>query len=92
MESDELLVFRKFTAYHYGPELNKFMTAAIDKLQTLFPEKNITRYDDTTLGIETDYLYSDTGIDIYDLGMLDECVPALRRVRDDYIVTFRIQE
>ena len=64
--------------------------AALDKLHTLFPEKRVTTYDNCTIGIETDSLYSDTGLDIYELGVVDGEVYAMRNTRDGEVITFRI--
>lgn len=87
---DELLTFRKFN-YEADPEfLRLCREAAIEKLQTLFPGKRITTYDDVTLGIETDSLYSDTGIDTYELGLVDYELPAMRCTANDNVTTFRI--
>ena len=62
---------------------------AVDKLQTLYPGKRITVYDNITLGVETDSLYSDTGVDVYELGLVDGELLAMRCVRTDEVVTFR---
>ena len=91
MSNDDFLVFRNFKADSVPKNIEKYYDAAIEKLQTIFPEKDIIKYGYTTLGIKTDYPYSETGIDIYDLGLLDNNIPAIRRVRDDYVITFRIQ-
>lgn len=88
---DDLLVFRKFSLDEEAAFLDTCREAAIEKLQTLFPGKRITTYDATTLGIETDSLYSETGIDIYDLGLVDEELPAMRNTSNDNVTTFRIQ-
>lgn len=87
---DDLLVFRKFHLDEAPDFLDACREAAIEKLQTLFPGKRITTYDATTLGIETDSLYSDTGIDIYDLGLVDDELPAMRCAANDNVTTFRV--
>lgn len=87
---DDLLVFRKFRLDEAPAFLDACREAAIDKLQTLFPGKRITIYDPTTLGIETDSLYSDTGIDTYDLGLVDDELPAMRCAANDNVTTFRV--
>lgn len=89
MPDSDLLVFRKFHLDELSPVTDRLMEAAVDKLQTLYPGKRITRYDAVTLGIETDSLYSDTGIDTYVLGMVDGEIPALCNVRDGNVLTFR---
>ena len=70
--------------------LDQCREAAIEKLQTLFPGKRIVRYDELTLGIETDSLYSETGVDIYELGLVDYEIPAFRNTRNDEVTTFRV--
>lgn len=87
---DDLFVFRKFRLDETPDFLDACRTAAIEKLQTLFPGKRITTYDATTLGIETDSLYSETGIDTYELGLVDEELPAMRNASNDNVTTFRI--
>ena len=69
--------------------LAMFMAMSV-KAQTLFPGKTITNYDPLTLGIETDSYYSETGTDIYELGMVDGEIPAVRNRRDGNVITFRI--
>ena len=87
---DDLLVFQKFRLDEDPAFLDVCREAAVEKLQTLYPGKRITTYDATTLGIETDSLYSDTGIDIYDLGLVDEELPAMRNTANDNVTTFRV--
>lgn len=87
---DDLLVFQKFRLDEDPVFLDACREAAVEKLQTLYPGKRITTYDATTLGIETDSLYSDTGIDIYDLGLVDEELPAMRNTANDNVTTFRV--
>lgn len=87
---DDLFVFRKFHLDEDPAFLDACRTAAIEKLQTLFPGKRITTYDATTLGIETDSLYSETGIDIYELGLVDYELPAMRCTANDKVTTFRV--
>lgn len=86
---NDLLVFRKYMFDEESADTDRQMKAAIDKLQTLYPGKHITVYDAFTLGIESDSLYSDTGIDTYSLGIIDEELPALRNERDGSTITFR---
>lgn len=87
---DDLFVFRKFHLDEDPAYLDECRAAAVEKLQTLFPGKRITVYDATTLGIETDSLYSDTGIDIYELGLVDYELPAMRCTANDNVTTFRV--
>lgn len=92
MESNanDLFTFRKFRLDEESSETELCREAAIDKLQTLFPGKRITVYDSFTFGIETDSLYSDTGIDTYELGIVDDELYAIRNARDLNVITFRI--
>lgn len=87
---EELLVFRKFMMDMAGDQSAPYLQAAIEKLHTLFPGHQVVAYDELTIGVETDSLYSDTGIDTYELGLLDGEVPAIRCQRDDRIITFRL--
>lgn len=87
---DDLLVFRRFLLDEDDDKLFECQQAAIDKLQTLYPGKRITRYDETHLGIESDSLYADNGIDIYELGLVDDYLPAMRNTRNDNVITFRV--
>lgn len=86
---DGLLDFRRFTLGDDDKVAAKCLRGAMDKLQTLYPGKRITTYDNITLGVETDSLYSDTGTDIYELGLVDDEMPAMRCLRTGEVVTFR---
>ena len=90
MENSDILTFRKFRLDEESSETDLCREAAIDKLQTLFPGKKITVFDSFTFGIETDSLYSDTGIDTYELGIVDEELYAIRNTRDLNVLTLRI--
>lgn len=92
MESNNnsILTFRKFLLNEETPETDLCREAAIDKLQTLYPGKRITIYDSFTFGIETDSLYSESGIDIYELGTVDDELYAIRNTRDLNVITFRV--
>lgn len=87
---DDIFVFRKFTFDEDAAFVDECREAAIEKLQTLFPGKRITQYDSLTLGIESDSLYSETGIDIYELGMVDDELPAFRNTTNEEVTTFRV--
>lgn len=87
---DDLFVFRKFMMDEQTDATETYHRAAIDKLQTLFPDKRITEYDEFTIGVETDSLYSETGTDTYELGTVDNEILALRNTRDNNVITFRI--
>lgn len=89
-EGNDLFVFRRFLLDEDQQEVEQYHQAAMEKLQTLFPGKTITNYDPLTLGIETDSYYSETGTDIYELGMVDGEIPAVRNRRDGNVITFRI--
>ena len=86
---EDLLTFRRFTIGDEGECVESCCKGAVDKLQTLYPGKRITVYDSITLGMETDSLYSDTGVDVYELGLVDGELLAMRCVRTDEVVTFR---
>lgn len=87
---DDVLVFRKYLLDEVTSQTDGYLQAAIDKLQTLYPDRPVTRYDSLTLGIATDSLYSPTGYDTYELGMVDEEIPAIRNQRDGNVLTFRV--
>lgn len=86
---DGLLSFRRFTLDDDDVVVARCSRGAVDKLQTLYPGKRITNYGDITLGVETDSVYSDTGTDLYELGLVDDELPAMRCVRTDEVLTFR---
>lgn len=88
--NDNLLQFRRFMMDTDAAEAAPYITAATEKLNTLFPGHRILLYDHLTLGVETDSLYSETGIDIYELGLVDGEIPAIRNQRDDTVLTFRL--
>lgn len=87
--SNDVLKFRKFRVDETSTETDACMQAALDKLQTLYPGKRISVMDQLTLAIETDSYYSPTGIDTYELGLVDEELYAVRNTRDDNVITFR---
>lgn len=87
---DDLFVFRKFLLDEGDAFVDACREAAIEKLQTLFPGKRIVIYDPMTLGIETDSLYSESGYDTYELGLVDAELPAMRCVENDNVTTFRV--
>lgn len=89
-QGEQVFIFRKFMLDEEEEDLDLYHRAAVDKLQTLFPGKKITDYGTITIGIETDSIYSDTGTDIYELGLVDWEIPALRNTRDGEVITFRI--
>ncbi len=91
MENQEnnLFVFRKFRLDEITANTEACLAAAKDKLQTLYPGKRITAYDSLTLVVETDSYYSETGLDTYDLGIIDDELYAIRNQRDGEVITFR---
>lgn len=89
IDGNERFVFTRFLINEADGLAQNYYDAAIEKLQTLFPGKNIVGYDNLTIGIETDSLYSDTGMDLYDLGLVDGEIPAIRNQRDGCVITFR---
>lgn len=86
---EDLLTFRRFTAADDDEHVEACCRGALDKLQTLYPGKKVVVYDSATLGIETDSLYSESGVDVYELGLVDGELSAMRCVRTDEVVTFR---
>lgn len=88
--SDDLLVFRKFRLDTDYATLECHRAAAMEKLQTLFPGDRITAIDATTLCIATDAPYATDGYDLYDLGLVDGEIAAMRNRRTDEVVTFRL--
>ncbi len=89
MES-ELLSFRKFYPGDADNIIHEVYDAAVDKLQTLYPGNRITQFDHYTIGIASDSLYSENGIDLYELGMVDEELYAMRRKRDGHVIYLRV--
>lgn len=87
---EELFHFRKFLADEDEMLVDKCFEAAVEKLQTLFPGKKITVYGRTEIGLESDSVYASNGQDRYVLGLVDEETPALNRVGDDEVITFRV--
>lgn len=86
---EDVLIFRKYMFDEVSALTDSYLLAAIDKLQTLYPDRPVTRYDSLTLGISTDSLYSPTGFDTYELGVVDDEIPAIRNQRNGTILTFR---
>lgn len=89
-ETEQLFVFRPFRADDDEKQKDRCHAAALDKLQTLFPGKRATSYDNTSIVIPTDSYYSSTGFDTYELGMVDDEIPGMRCTRDGEVITFRI--
>lgn len=86
---NDLFVFRKYMLDQVSDETDACLAGALDKLQTLYPGKRITVMDQFTIAVETDSLYSDTGIDTYELGNVDDEIYAVRNTRDGNVITFR---
>ena len=87
---NELLTFRKFYPGDADDVIHHVYDAAEDKLQTLYPGNRITRFDHYTIGIASDSLYSENGLDLYELGMVDEELYAMRRKRDGQVIYLRV--
>lgn len=85
----DLFIFRKFMEDADETLVRSCHASAVDKLQTLYPGKRLTSYDSFTIGIETESYYSETGVDTYELGLVDDEIPALRNTRDGEVITFR---
>lgn len=87
---EDLLEFRRFDCSAAYDDVHPYFIAALEKLQTLYPGRRVVEYDHLTLGIDSDFMDSETGVDVYELGLVDGEVPAMRRVADGTVVTFRI--
>ena len=85
---EDLFTFRRMPIDE--PQIEDYHKAAVEKLQTLYPTKHINTYDMQTIGIETDSLYSETGIDTYELGFIDDETPSIRNTRSEEVITFRV--
>ena len=85
--NEAIISFRRL--YIDNPQAEEYHKAAIEKLQTLYPDMQSTTYDLLTIGIQTDSLYSATGLDTYELGLIDGETPALRNTRTEELITFR---
>ena len=87
---DELFVFCRFLMDEDADLLQRVQEAAVEKLQTLFPGHRLVVYDALTLGIDTDSPMSETGVDLYETGLVDGEVPAMRNTRDGNVITLRV--
>ena len=85
----DILVFTKYMMDCDAAVAARHMLAAVEKLLSLYPGKRVLQLDALTLTVETDSLYSDTGVDVYELGLVDKEIPAIRCVRDGRVITFR---
>ena len=88
--TDDLLSFKKFYSDEDTHFIEKCHKAAVDKLNTLYPDKRITTYDYTTIAVDSDSVYCKDGVETYELGMINDEIPAMKRSSDDYIISFRI--
>lgn len=86
-EQEEIFLFRRFITE--TPETEAYHCAAIEKLQTLYPHKKIKATDGLSIEIETDSLYCDSGIETYELGMINNELPALKCLSSGDVITFR---
>ena len=66
---NDFFVFSKFYSDEEQDKMEKYCSAAFDKLQTLYPGKKIMQQGHTTLCIESDSLYAENGIDTYEIGL-----------------------
>lgn len=89
-EHEDLFVFRPFRLDDDEVLVERCHSAALEKLQTLYPGRCVTSYDTMSLGIPTDSYYSDSGFDTYELGLVDAEIPAMRNTRDGEVITFRV--
>jgi hypothetical protein len=87
---NDFFVFSKFYSDEEQDKMEKYCSAAFDKLQTLYPGKKIMQQGHTTLCIESDSLYAEKGIDTYEIGLINGEIPAMCRTRDSEVITFRV--
>lgn len=85
-----MLNFRKFRLDTDPAFLAACRQAAVEKLQTLHPTHRLLHSDELTLAIETDSLYATDGREVYELGLVDDEVPAMRSTLTDLVTTFRL--
>ena len=86
----EEFVFRRFLADEDEQLLEACERAAREKLETLYPLKRITAGDAFSITIESDSYHAENGTEIYLIGLVDDEVPAMQRVTDGQIITFRV--
>lgn len=87
--SEEFL-FRRFLVDEDPSFLALCEQAAWEKLETLYPTKKIKAIDSFSITIESDSLYAVDGTETYLIGLVDDEVPALQRMTDGQIITFRV--
>lgn len=88
--SDELFHFKRFLADVSPDILQDCYDGAVEKFNVLYPGRKVITYDQRTLGLETDDLDAPNGYDIYELGLVDEEMPAMKCTRTERIITYRI--
>lgn len=88
--SNDLFRFKRFLADTDSATLEAHHKGAIQKFSTLYPGKRIITYDQRTLGIESEDVDCAKGYDIYELGLVDGEIPAMKCQRNDRIITYRI--
>lgn len=88
---DNLFVFRRFFAAEQDEtSCRAFQQAAVDKLQTLYPGQRILVLDENTIGVEDPESSSASGLILYDLGLVDEEIPAIMNRETEDTLTFRV--
>ena len=88
--AEDFLTFKRFPVEEDEEFLSQCLDAAIEKLQTLYPNKRIVSSDIYSICIESDSLYVENGIETYLLGFQDDEVPAIQRLSDGEVFTFRV--
>lgn len=82
--------FQRFLVDEDPVFLGQCERAAREKLETLYPTKNIKAIDSFSITIESDSLYASDGCETYLIGLVDDEIPALQRTTDGQIITFRV--
>ena len=88
---NDLFHFQRFLADVDPAYLERCYNGAKEKFGILFPGKRIITYDQRTLGVETDEPDAVNGYDIYELGLVDDEIPAMQCQRTEKVITFRIE-
>lgn len=86
----EEFIFCRFLADEDPDFLETCERAAREKLETLYPLKKIISGDSFSIAIESDSYLAENGVETYLIGMVDDEIPAIQRVSDGQIITFRV--
>ncbi|MCI5450876.1 hypothetical protein MR532_03305 [bacterium] len=85
---EDIFVFRRFMTGDIVDESHTYRDAAIEKLQTLFPGKRLTVYDDFTIGVED--VCCEGRFALHVLGLVDGEIPAIQNTESEEVITYRI--